>query len=159
METKPIKRNENIAKLSRDHHASLMFCWKIRQGIKMDISTERMVRYIQYFERQHFVLHFQEEEKYLFAPLKDSKVQKAIDDHALILRTLNEISFSGKDNQQKELSKLADLVDKHVRFEERILFPHLEQKLTNEQLEEIGKQISDEPIKDNYEDEFWVNKK
>ena len=159
MEQKPIKRHENIAKLSRDHHASLMFCWKIRQGIKLDVSTERMVRYIQYFERQHFIPHFHEEEQILFAPLKDSKVQKAIDDHVIILRAVNEISFSGKENQQKELSKLADLVDEHVRYEERILFPYLEQKLSGEQLEKIGKGISDEAIKDNYEDEFWAKKK
>ena len=42
-----------------------------------------------------------------------------------------------------------------MRYEERVLFPHLEEKLTDEQLEEIGKQISVEAIKDYYEDEFW----
>ncbi|MEO7314214.1 MAG: hemerythrin domain-containing protein [Ginsengibacter sp.] len=155
MEKKPIKRNENIAKLSRDHHASLLFCFKIRQGIKKDVSTERMVRYVQYFEKQHFIPHFTEEEEILFAPLNDAKAQKAIDDHVHILRLAKEISFSGKENQQKELGKLADLVDDHVRYEERVLFPHLEEKLTDEQLEEIGKQISVEAIKDYYEDEFW----
>jgi len=30
MKTKPIKRNENIMKLSKEHHFSLLFCWKIR---------------------------------------------------------------------------------------------------------------------------------
>ena len=126
-----------------------------RQGIKKDVSTERMVRYVQYFEKQHFIPHFTEEEEILFAPLNDAKVQKAIDDHVHILRLAKEISFSGKENQQKELGKLADLVDDHVRYEERVLFPHLEEKLTDEQLEEIGKQISVEAIKDYYEDEFW----
>ena len=156
MEKKPIKRNENIAKLSRDHHASLLFCFKLRQGIKKDVSTERMVRYVQYFEKQHFLPHFKEEEDILFAPLKnDVKVQKAIDDHVVILRLAKEVSFSGKENQQKELGKLADLVDDHVRYEERILFPHLEEKLSDEQLEEIGQEISDEAINDYYEDKFW----
>ena len=104
MEKKPIKRNENIAKLSRDHHASLLFCFKLRQGIKKDVSTERMVRYVQYFEKQHFIPHFTEEEEILFAPLNDGKVQKAIDDHVAILRLVKEISFSGKENLQKEFS-------------------------------------------------------
>jgi hemerythrin-like domain-containing protein len=159
MGKKPIKRNENIAKLSRDHHASLMFCWKLRQGIKFGISTERMVRYVQYFLNQHFLPHFTEEEEILFAPLKDETVQKAIDEHVVILRNTNEIIFSGKENQQKELEDLADLVDGHVRYEERILFPHLEQKLSEAQLEEIGKKIAEEAIKDNYEDAFWVKEK
>ena len=155
MEKKPIKRNENIAKLSRDHHASLLFCFKIRQGIKKDVSTERMVRYVQYFEKQHFIPHFTEEENFLFAPLKDVKIQKAMDDHVHILRVAKEISFSGIENQQKELGELADLVDDHVRYEERVLFPYLEERLTDKQLEEIGEQISEEAIKDHYADEFW----
>ena len=83
----------------------------------------------------------------------------SIDDHVIILRAVHEISFSGKENQQKELSKLADMVDEHVRYEERILFPHLEEKLSDEQLEKIGKQINEEAIKDHYEDEFWTKKK
>ena len=41
------------------------------------------------------------------------------------------------------------------------LFPHLEQVLTNEQLENIGKQLNEKHTvaKDDFEDEFWVNKK
>lgn len=156
MESNPIKRNENIAKLSRDHHASLMFCWKLRQGIKKNVSTERMIRYIQYFERQHFIPHFAEEEQILFSPLKDEMVHKAIGEHGVILRLVNEISFSGKENQQEEIGRLADLVDAHVRYEERVLFPHLEKSLSEEQLQEIGKKMSDEAIKDHYEDDFWA---
>jgi len=71
MEKMPIKRNENIVKLSRDHHASLLFCWKLRQGIKYHSSIERMVKYVQYFWNQHFTPHFKEEEEFLFAPVKD----------------------------------------------------------------------------------------
>ncbi len=159
MERKPVKRNENIAKLSRDHHASLMFCWKIRNGIKLNASTERMVKYLQYFLHQHFIPHFTEEEEILFAPLLDKEVQKALDDHIAIKKLIHKISFSSPENHQNELSELADMVDEHVRYEERILFPHLEKELSQEQLESIGKQISDEAIKDNYEDTFWVKGK
>lgn len=156
MEKKPIKRNENIVKLSRDHHASLMFCWKIRQGVKQHIATDRMVKYVEYFLNQHFIPHFREEEEVLFKPLDDAKTQKAIIDHGIIKETVNEILLSGKTNQQKELSTLADLVDDHVRYEERILFPYLEQELSKEQLENIGTQIPGEPLKDTFPDDFWV---
>ena len=53
------------------------------------------------------------------------------------------------------LLELADTVEDHIRYEERVLFPHLQQELSNEQLEIIGEQIVDEPLADNYEDEFW----
>ncbi len=156
MKKKPIKRNENIVKLSKDHHATLLFCWKIRQGVKQHASTERMIKYAQYFWDHHFSSHFKEEEEFLFEPLKDEKVQKAIDDHQKIKTFINEISFPGTENQEDILLELADMVEEHVRYEERILFPHLENELSEEQLKNISKQISHEPLKDNYEDAFWI---
>jgi hemerythrin-like domain-containing protein len=159
MEKMPIKRNENIVKLSRDHHASLLFCWKLRQGIKYHSSIERMVKYVQYFWNQHFTPHFKEEEEFLFAPVKDKTVNKAIEDHIHIKASVDEIINPGSENKQEKLSALADMVDEHVRYEERILFPHLEKKLTEEQLENIGNKIAGESLKDNYEDTFWIKPK
>ena len=46
----------------------------------------------------------------------------------------------------------------HVRYEERDLFPHLERKLSKEQLENIGEQIEKHhqtSLRDLYEDQFW----
>lgn len=111
MDEMPIKRNENIVKLSKDHHASLMFCWKLRQGIKHHALVERMVKYVEYFLNQHFTPHFKEEEEILFSILKDDKVQKAINDHSEIKKSINEIIFSGSKNRRDKLSALADRVD------------------------------------------------
>lgn len=157
MEKKPIRRNEHIAKLSRDHHASLMFCWKIRQGIKLNAESERMTKYVAYFLDHHFLPHFKEEEEILFVPVQDNKVQKAIDDHVVIRKMAGDI-IADPVEKQKSLTMLADLVDDHVRYEERILFPFLENELSEEQLENIGSQLAGEPAKDTFEDEFWVKR-
>ncbi len=156
MGNKPIKRNENIVKLSKDHHASLLFCWKIRQGIKYHIGVERLIKYVQYFWKHHFSLHFKEEEDFLFAPLKDEVVQKAIDDHLKIKSSIEQLTGLGTENKEILLSNIAEMVDQHVRFEERVLFPYLEQKLSVKQLEEIGNQIKGDPLMDHYEDNFWT---
>jgi len=155
MEKSPIKRNPNIVKLSRDHHASLLFCWKLRQGIKRHAAIDRMVKYAQFFWTQHFAPHFKEEEEFLFAPVKDDKVQKAIEDHKRIKSLINELAHLDSKESSKQLSGLADTVDEHVRYEERVLFPYLEASLSVEQLEIIGAHISDKPLQDNYEDTFW----
>jgi len=155
MEKKPIKRNPNIVKLSRDHHASLLFCWKLRQGIKRHAAIDRMVKYIQYFWVQHFAPHFKEEEEFLFASVNDDKIQKAIEDHRRIQMLINELSYLDSKESAERLPGLADTVDEHVRYEERVLFPHLENALSEEQLELIGGRISDKPLQDNYEDNFW----
>jgi hemerythrin-like domain-containing protein len=155
MEKKPIKRNSNIVKLSRDHHASLLFCWKLRQGIKRHTAIERMVKYVQYFWSQHFAPHFKEEEEFLFAPLHDDKIQKAIEDHKKIRSIINDLSHLDSVQSTNQLSGLADTVDEHIRYEERVLYPHLEVLLSEKQLEDIGKSISEKPLLDNYEDTFW----
>jgi len=157
MEKKPIKRNENIIKLSRDHHASLLFCWKLRQGVKHHINFDRMIKYVNYFWINHFAPHFGEEEAFLFAPLKDDKVLKAIDDHEKIKEFIEALDGAGFHGTKEKLSQLADMVDEHVRYEERILFPHLESALSDEQLNQIGMQISGEPLLDIYQDAFWKN--
>lgn len=156
MERKPIKRNEHIVKLSRDHHASLLFCWKLRQGIKYHISAERLIKYVQYFWQHHLSIHFKEEEEFLFVPPHDEVVQKAIDDHQNIKIFVEQISLHGAESGNNVLMELADMVNDHVRYEERILFPHLEEKLSDQQLQKIGSEINKEPLTDNYEDNFWT---
>lgn len=161
MEVKPIKRSEHIILLSKDHHVSLLFCWKIRQGLKMSVETERIKKYVQNFWQHHMQPHFNEEEDILFAPLKDEKVQKAIDEHGQIKAQINTLLNSSEMEDETGLALLADMVDKHVRYEERELFPYLEKTLIHEQLETIGKQLNlrkPSTLKDDFEDEFWIQK-
>jgi len=154
----PVKRDENIKRLSREHHFSLLFCWKIRKGLKTDVATERIRKYVQYFWQQHLRLHFREEEKIFFAPIKDRLVQRAINEHKYIKQQVEDLANYSGNNERKSLAKIADMVYEHVRYEERDLFPHLERKLSKEQLENIGEQIEKHhqtSLRDLYEDQFW----
>lgn len=83
MKNELLKRNQNLLKLSRDHHAGLLFCWKICQGVKYHIETGRMINYVKYFRNHHLATHFKEEEDFLFGP-KCEEVEKALDDHQKI---------------------------------------------------------------------------
>lgn len=159
MGQKPIKRNEHIVKLSREHHFSLLFCWKIRQGLKKEVAPARISRYIQFFWSRVLALHFREEEEILFAPLPDDElVLQAIKEHQQIQEQIERLDNGEQDPAPQLLSLLADSVDEHVRFEERTLFPHIENKLNEAQLEAIGKKLDSVPQlpDDNYEDEFWT---
>jgi len=160
MENKPIKRNEHIVSLSKDHHVTLLFCWKIRTALKHEVAVDRMLSYVQYFWQQHMLPHFREEETILFLPVKDDKVQRAVIEHEQIREKIEALHIAGNDTKV-QLAELANLVDAHVRYEERELFPHLEQVLTNDQLEWIGKQLNEkhEMLRDDFGDEFWVRKK
>ena len=148
----PIKRNKNIQPLSRDHHATLLFCWKIRQGLKKSADPARIKNYISWFRDYHMNQHFSEEEAILFAGIEDEMVRRAITEHREIESLVNQI-VSGNSTA---FSQLADRVDDHVRFEERQLFNHLENLLSKEILENIGRELSAHasPV-DDYADEFW----
>jgi len=53
------------------------------------------------------------------------------------------------------LEKLANMVDDHVRYEERQLFPYIEKALKNEQFEAIGKKLNNKntsSLNDEYKD-------
>lgn len=157
MEAKPIKRSEHILQLSKDHHFTLLFSWKIRQGLKFGAKVERIKKYVQYFWLNDMQEHFREEEEILFAPVKDQMVQKAIDDHKQIKEQVELLKASTEEEASQQLTALADMVDSHVRYEERELFPYLEKNLTQAQLEAIGSELKNEPVaKDDYQDEFWI---
>lgn len=153
-----MKRHESISPLSRDHHFGLLFCWKLRQGIKKQIPAERIQSYVKYFWRNHLQEHFEEEEKLLFDALRDGLCSQATGEHQQIRQLIATISGAAPVDAHK-INALADALDRHIRFEERILFPHIEQTLPGETLAKIGSRLSqshETPAKDNYSDEFWT---
>ena len=88
---KPITRNEHIKRLSREHHFSLLFCWKIRQGLKIIYNLNVYVN-IKYFWHQNLQRHFLEEQKILFAPIKDRQVKRAINEHKQIRHQIEDLT-------------------------------------------------------------------
>ena len=155
--SKPFKRSQHIKKFYSGHHMNLLFCWKIRQGLKAGVALNRVCKYVAYFWQQHLQWHIKDEEKILFSHLKDRRVQKALNEHKLISAQVQDVINDSENNKRKSLTKLADMVDDHIRYEERILFHHLEMKLNKEQLENIGTQIHKQrsSLQDEYEDQFW----
>lgn len=156
MEKTPIKRNENIVPLSRDHHHGLLFVWKLRQGIRHGAAPERMAPYVAYFWTDHLAPHFREEEELLFNHAPENElVQQALREHVEIRQLAEAAALA---TGEAPLQALADLVNNHIRFEERTLFPFLEQNLSEETLREIGAALDavHHPTDDTWEDAFWM---
>ncbi|HWJ28142.1 MAG TPA: hemerythrin domain-containing protein, partial [Flavisolibacter sp.] len=156
MAPRPIKRSEYLVQLSRDHHVTLLFCWKIRQAIQGKIAAGRIKDYVQYFWQHHMEPHFQEEERYVFVLDDDEKVEQARTEHVQIREQVERVLGASGEEALPLLSHLVNAVDNHVRFEERVLFPYLEQQLSEAQLKDIGDQFLQSPdLPDNYPDAFW----
>ena len=157
MEKKPIKRSKHIVILSREHHTGLLFCWKIRQGLKKEVNTSRIQKFACYFWNAHLASHFREEEELLFNKVNDDFCRLALQQHQEIRVLINQVKANAPTPEL--LTHLADSVDNHIRFEERELFPHLEKVLDEQELINIGAALAEShaaPDKDNFQDEFWV---
>lgn len=161
MKPKPIKRSEHIVSISREHHATLLFCWKLRQGVKLAIEKERIGQYVSWFWDTHLQPHFETEERLLFTETGFKKIKQALDEHQQILALCQELAQVTTNDFYDKVAQLADLVDRHTRYEERELFPWIEDNFDEERLVRIGATLAQEEhsAEENYEDEFWAKKK
>lgn len=152
MNSKPLKRHSTLQPLSRDHHHGLQLCWKIRAGLKLQIEPERIKNYADWFYLHHLLPHFEIEEKYIFPILDEGNdlVKKALAEHRRIRRL-----FQTETELYKNLNSIEEILESHIRFEERILFNEIQSVATSEQLKEIQFYHSDAEFLDNLTDAFW----
>ncbi|NND35428.1 MAG: hemerythrin domain-containing protein, partial [Saprospiraceae bacterium] len=134
------------------HHHGLLFCWKIRTGLGNNTSPLRIKEYSDWFFRTHLKPHFQIEEGQLFPVLgrQHHMVKQAISEHRRL-----EGLFRSKTELEKNMKLIAEELDHHIRFEERVLFNELQKVATADQwqlLESIHEEVSDAPP---WDDEFW----
>ena len=64
----------------------------------------------------------------------------------------------GETANNKDFLNFAELMTNHIRFEERVLFPHLEKELPISTLEMVGAYLAQQhqtPFKEDYPDRFW----
>ncbi len=149
---KPIKRHESLQQLSREHHFGLLFCWKLRQGMKFGVEMERIQSYADWFWENNQIKHFDLEENKLFPILgmDHPKVVRAIEEHRQI-----EAYFKGGINDLDDVSALDKLLVEHIRFEERDLFNEIQQIATADELKLLDEHDHQELV-DNWSDEFWI---
>ena len=148
----PIKRNEFLKPISREHHHGLLLCWKIRNGLKKNVATERIKKYVDWFFEHHLVPHFEIEENYIFPILGNEHelVKKALSEHRRLTRLYN-----SQTEVLKNLNLFEEELEAHIRFEERILFNEIQAVASEAQLEFIKESHSEGNFVDNTNDPFW----
>ena len=153
----PIKRHQALVSFSKDHHFGLLLVWKIKQGLSNAVAPERISNYIFYCFAEDLQHHFKEEEQLIFCKLSADDIlrQHAEKDHQIIYGLIEQIR-SDKNNEAL-LTQFADKLQEHIRFEERILFNHLQKELTVSAMQIIstytGSQAGD--IDCRWQDIFW----
>ena len=147
-----MKRHEALVQLSRDHHFGLLLCWKLKEGLKREVSVERMSKYIGLFYLHNLKPHFAEEEETIFKILGEDHplIKEAISQHR-IFRAMIDEGFK----TPEQIEEFRALLELHIRTEERQIFPEIENQATKEQLKELLELDHPELKEPEYDDIFW----
>ena len=152
---KPIKRHAAIIELSKDHHFALLLVWKIKEGLRKSIEPARIASYVLHFFDTDLIQHFKEEEDFLFAKLdKNNELRiQAEEEHHQIKQAVDELRMdpTGKDL----LKNFAALLENHIRFEERKLFNHLQEIMSDDELRTVASSLKPRNHEPVWEDSFW----
>lgn len=149
----PIKRNEYLKPLSRDHHHGLLVCWKIRTGLKKGIDLQRIKAFTDWFFKTSLMPHFNEEEQFLFPLLgnEHEMIKKALSEHRRLTRL-----FENNSDLEKTLNQIEEELENHIRFEERVLFNEIQKVVSEQKIQSMLKKDLENPIEKKWADEFWL---
>jgi hemerythrin-like domain-containing protein len=139
-----MKRSDQLAPLSRDHHHGLFAALALRRATSADADAAR-TSFLQFWTsegRRHFAI---EEEILLpgFArrmPADHEAVVRVLVEHVDLRRRAQDL---GEDPQPelRALHELGTLLQSHIRHEENTLFPLIESTLTHDELVALGRRI------------------
>lgn len=154
----PLQRHTALVPLSQDHHHGLMLVLKIKKGIQYDVETNRMAAYLLHEFREALIPHFREEEDGVFRWLPDTDPlrTRALDEHRRMEALARSISADGRNLSL--LKMFIEVLEAHIRFEERVLFPLLQDRFP-EQLNDkaTGMTASASCHSDaGWPDHFWL---
>ncbi len=144
-------RHPNLIALSHDHHHGLALALRCRKQslgqIKPMGAAGLRARAQEFtaFYASNLVAHFRAEEEVLFPVLRSTVpesspiIDELIHDHSEIRRGVAQLeSVAGL---AKLIFDLGDLLERHIRKEERDLFPLFEQHIENSQAEIVGAEL------------------
>ncbi len=153
----PVKRNKNLVVLSHEHHHGLVFCARLNKAHKAD--DETLKSFVKEFWEHNLSSHFKSEERLLLPLLEDNKIAgQFLSEHNQIRALIQAISENNHKNVKSDILKLAKLIHDHIRFEERVMFPWLENALSPSELIAIGNELEKtEIIAPKFSLEFWKN--
>ena len=157
----PQKRDKSLVPLSREHHFGLLFCWKLRQGLKNGTDLEVMRAYVRYFWDNILKEHCQEEEWLLERVLPNDDTQRArLHEEHKLLEALVELVEEGSRMNKDLFRVLEQDLNDHIRWEERELFPYLQAAAHSDDLELAGQLLAHkhDPRNDTFTPEFWIAK-
>ncbi len=140
-----MQRSDELAPLSREHHVALEIALRLRRASADDAQAVRAA-FLTFFEDEARA-HFRAEEELLLpafarhAPADDPDVVRVLVDHVDLRRRAADLDAGP--GALQALHELGELLNAHVRHEERTLFPRIEAALSAAELQALGTALAE----------------
>jgi hemerythrin-like domain-containing protein len=150
----PAKRHPSLIPLSHDHHHGLVLAFRLREGLPpnrkpADNPQEQAEDAVRFF-RDNLVAHFRAEEEALFPSIRtcvpyavtmlDTLTAEHSEMHAQVANLAQ--ALSDEVSLQAKLKAFGDLLERHIRREERELFPLYQANIPEAEAARIGVEIA-----------------
>lgn len=144
------KRHRSLIPLSQDHHHGLALAVRLQQGnnaLLNDGWTHDRVeqaKRVRHFYENDLRPHFKAEETIVFPTTSrhvsgsSLLIDELIRQHRDMERLIDMLDHVEGNQLEKTLAALGEVLEKHIRSEERELFEMMQQQLPSDLLEEIG---------------------
>lgn len=139
------QRHDALKPLSHHHHHALVQAMELKQAgtEKTDKSLGESIRgLIDYWERDA-VLHFRDEEEVLlplyevYAEKTETELMKEMLYQHMQIRSFVYAIRENREDPYEKMNQLGELLEKNVRFEEREIFPIIEDVVPDKYLHQV----------------------
>jgi hypothetical protein len=139
-----MKRDEFIQALSRGHHRGLYVALRLRRATPDSAAEARRVFLL--FWQTEGSKHFRLEEEVLLPayarhrPADDPAVVRVLTEHVALRRRAADLA-SSESLSSSAARELGELLEQHIRHEERVLFPAIESALPDAERRELARAL------------------
>ncbi len=143
-----MKRSRALKPLSSEHHQALLVAFQLKQGLAGHAEAAGapkdlpgLLALARRFDEQLLRPHNRAEEELLGRYLTAADMRRLCDEHAEMEALLGTARGARGGDQRAPLAAYADLLERHVRWEEREVFAYAETNVDAEALATIGGEL------------------
>lgn len=143
-----MKRSRELRPLSSEHHQALLVAFQLKKGLAGHSESAGAPRDLpgllalaRRFEERVLRAHAKAEEDLLGEYLPADDMRRLETEHQEMTRLLAAAKGSRAAEQRAHLGAFAELLERHIRWEERELFPYAEDHVDEATLATIGGEL------------------
>lgn len=143
-----MKRSRELRPLSSEHHQALLVAFQLKKGLAGHSESAGapkdlpgLLSLARRFEERVLSAHARAEEELLGRFLTVRDMRRLEGEHAELTRLIEAAKASAPSEQRALLAAFAELLERHIRWEERELFAYAEDHVDEATLATIGGEL------------------